>query len=48
MGIENEKEVLEMLGVKFTELTEEMKEGIKKDLEKIYDKDNLDAAATNS
>ena len=37
-----------MLGVKFTELTEEMKEEIKKDLDKIYDKDNLDSAASNN
>lgn len=48
MGIENEKEVLEMLGVKFTELTEEMKEGIKKDLDIIYDKANLDSAPHNN
>jgi len=46
MGIENE--LLETLGVKFTELTEEMKEQIKKDLDKIYDKTNLDSAAHNN
>lgn len=46
--MENEKELLEMLGTKFVELTEETKEQIKMDLDKIYDKSNLDSVASNT